>query len=235
MTVWLCFIHCYLSFILTAKKAQRKLGITLGSIIGVVAMATIVCFAILVLCFVVPSCPLRKLHSQRYNELSNENNPAGAYAETSFTDVSSSPPLNTLNVTSATTTGITPTGHTLINNPGTDVHAVVPSTVTLATTPADTLASDTLATTPSDTLATTPGEAVSTAPAEPPSSDDDDTSLLDISETTLLIQDADTARRPPQISDTVPSSDTPPPGSHSAEKLPGGEPNLPEADDTNVM
>ena len=180
------------------------LGIILGSVVGVVAVAIIGCFAILVLCFVVPCCPMRKLHSRRYARLYNENNPSGTFAETGFADVSSSPPLNTLNLTSATATGIIPTGYTLVNNPGTDVHAVDPSTATFVTTP-----SDTLATTPSATLATTPDEAVSMAP------------------------DDDTARRPPQFRDTVPSPDVPPPVGRNIIRsiLPASL----EADDTNVL
>ena len=80
-------------------------------------------------------------------------------------------------------------------------------------------------------------EAVSMAP-EPTSSDGDDTSLLDVSETTQLIQDSADTDPHPQIRITVPSSDAsnvPPPGSHSGE---GGEPSLPtshESDDTHVM
>ena len=222
------FINHYFSLIPTDR---RMLGITLGSVIGFVSLATIVCFAALLICFIVPCCPMRKLYRQRYTRLSNEtdNNPASAFAETTFTEVSSSPPLNTLNLTSATAAGIIPTGHTLVSSVDTDVHTADPPTAN-----SDSLAP---AATPGDTLATTPSEAVSMAP-EPTSSDGDDTSLLDVSETTQLIQDADNDPHPPQIHITVPSPDAsnvPPPGSHSGE---GGEPSLPtshESDDTHVM
>jgi len=200
------------------------LGITLGSVIGFVSLATIICFAALLICFIVPGCPMRKLYHQRYTRLSGS-----AFAETSFTEVSGSPPLNTLNLTSTTAAGIVPTGHTLVSSVDTDVHTVDPPTAN-----SDSLAP---AATPGDTLATTPSEAISMAP-EPTSSDGDNTSLLDVSETTQLIQDADTDPHPPQIHITVPSPDAsnaPPPGSHSGE---GGEPSLPtshESDDTYVM
>ena len=115
------------------------------------------------------------------------------------------------------------------------MHAVGPPTAnsdTLATTPGDTLTA-----TPGDTLDTTPGETVSMA-CEPSSNADDDTSLLDVSGTTLLIQDANAVPHPPQTSDTVPSftvSNTQRPGFHLTKVLPGGEPASLEADDTYIM
>ena len=67
------FLHYYFFLNLTGKEAQNKLSVTLGSILGTVALIAIIWIAVLLLCFIVPSCPMQKLYSQRYTELSNDS------------------------------------------------------------------------------------------------------------------------------------------------------------------
>ena len=155
---------------------DEKLGITLGSILGTVAVIAIISITILLLCFIVPSCPMKKLYSQRYTELSNDSE-HNSVPEDHLTTIDSSPPPYVslfANTTRTNTTLILPNN----SNAGVDTLALERPTGN------------------DGTLNTPPEAAAKAMPTTVPDcsvNDDEDTSLLDVTKTTLLIQDADTA------------------------------------------
>ena len=71
---------------------DEKLGVTFGSILGTVAVIAIISITVLLLCFIVPSCPMKKLHSQRYTELSNDSEHKSVPEDDHQTTIDSSPP-----------------------------------------------------------------------------------------------------------------------------------------------
>ena len=193
--------YMYIMFSFLAP-VDEELGVTLGSILGTVAVISIISITVLLLCFIVPSCPMKKLYSQRYTELSNDSE-HNSVPEDHQTTIDSPPPpyVSLFANTNLTNTTLIPPNN---SNAGVD---------TLALEQPDTAA-----------------EAMPTIPDHSVDDDDEDTSLLDVTETTLLIQDTDTA-----LQVTSPPPVTPVP-LESADILPeigGHEPNLPNSVETN--
>ena len=119
---------------------------------------------------------MKKLYSQRYTELSNDSE-HNSVPEDHQTTIDSSPPSY---VSLFANTNLTNTTLILPNNSnvGVDTLALERPTV-----------NDSTLNTPPDTVA----EAMPTVPNHSVDDDDEDTSLLDVTETTVLIQDTDTA------------------------------------------
>ena len=195
---------------------DKKFGITLGSILGTVAVIAIISITVLLLCCIVPSCPMKKLYSQRYTELSNDSLEHNSVPEDHQTTIDSSPPPY---VSLFANTNLTNTTLILPNNSNASVDTLAPERPT---------GND-------STLNTTTDTAAEAMPTTVPdcSVNDDDVSLLDVTETTLLMQDADTT-----LQVTFPPSNmsvTPVP-LESADILPeigGHEPILPNSVQTN--
>ena len=195
---------------------DKKLGITLGSILGTVAVIAIISITVFLLCFIVPSCPMKKLYSQRHTELSNDSQ-HNSVPEDYQTTIDNSPPPPYVSLFA--NTSLTNTTLISTNNSNAGVDTLAPERPT---------GNDSALSIPPDTAP----EATPTVP-DRSVDDDEDMSLLDVTETTLLIQDADTSSQT-----TFPSSNmsVTPILLESAELLPeigGGEPNLPTSVETN--
>ena len=194
---------------------DEKLGITLDSILGTVAVIAIISITVLLLCCIVPSCPMKKLYSQRYTEFSNDSE-HNSVPEDHLTTIDSSPPpyVSLFANTNCTNTTLIPPNN---SNAGVDTLVLERPTGN------------------DSTLNTTTDTAAEAMPTTVPdcSVNDDDVSLLDVTETTLLMQDADTT-----LQVTFPPSNmsfTPVP-LESADILPeigGHEPILPNSVQTN--
>ena len=159
---------------------------------------------------------MKKLYSQRYTELSNDSLEHNSVPEDHQTTIDSSPPpyVSLFANTNCTNTTLIPPNN---SNAGVDTLALERPTGN------------------DSTLNTTPDTAAEAMPTVPDRSvdDDEDTSLLDVTETTLLIQDADTSLQVTSPPSNMPVTPVP---LESADILPevgGHEPNLSNNVQTN--
>ena len=135
--------YMYIMFSFLAP-VDEELGVTLGSILGTVAVIAIISITVLLLCFIVPSCPMKKLYSQRYTELSNDSE-HNSVPEDHQTTIDSPPPpyVSLFANTNLTNTTLNPPNN---SNAGVDTLALEQPTVNDSTlnTPPDTAAESTV-------------------------------------------------------------------------------------------